>query len=160
MPQLTISQVARQVGLQPSAIRYYEKIGVLLPGQRISGRRRYDATVLYRLALIQRARQLGFTLREIRQLFFGFRSETRASKRWQNLSRKKLKELDALMAGIESMRSLLRKMTQNCHCATLDQCGKRIFQREYAPARREPVRTDRRPRRIELTASRRPPEYC
>jgi MerR family redox-sensitive transcriptional activator SoxR len=152
--QLTISQVARQVGLQPSAIRYYEKIGVLLPGQRISGRRRYDATVLYRLALIQRARQLGFTLREIRQLFFGFRSETHASKRWQNLSRKKLKELDALMAGIESMRSLLRKMTQNCHCATLDQCGKCIFQDEYADAQREPPKTNRRRMRTEAMAFR------
>ena len=125
------------MGLQPSAIRYYEKIGVLLPGERISGRRRYDATVFYRLAVIQRARQSGFTLEEIRQLFFGFRSETCASKRWQNLSRKKLKELDALMAGIDSIRGLLKRMMQNCHCATLDQCGKRIFQREYE---RQPMR--------------------
>ena len=132
MPQFTISEVGRRVGLQPSAIRYYEKISVLLPGQRVSGRRRYDATVFYRLAVIQRARQSGFTLQEIRRLFFGFRNEMRASKRWQILSRKKLKELDALMAGIESMRSLLKKMTQNCHCSTLDQCGRRIFQREYA----------------------------
>jgi MerR family transcriptional regulator, redox-sensitive transcriptional activator SoxR len=136
MPPFTISEVARRVGLQPSAIRYYEKIGVLLPGQRVSGRRRYDPTVLYRLAVIQRARQIGFSLKEIRQLFFGFRSETHASKRWQNLSRKKLKELDELMAGIESMRSLLKKMTQNCHCATLDQCGRRIFEREYADSSR------------------------
>jgi len=132
MPQFTISEVARRVGLQPSAIRYYEKIGVLLPGPRVSGRRRYDATVFYRLAVIQRARQIGFSLEEIRRLFFGFRSETRASIRWQNLSREKLKELDALLAGIESMRSLLKKMMQNCHCATLEQCGKRIFQRDYA----------------------------
>ena len=140
MPPFTISEVARRVGLQPSAIRYYEKIGVLLPGQRVGGRRRYDPTVLYRLAVIQRARQIGFSLKEIRQLFFGFRSETHASKRWQNLSRKKLKELDALMEGINSMRGLLRKMMQSCHCTTLDQCGKRIFQREYEDARRNSVR--------------------
>jgi MerR family redox-sensitive transcriptional activator SoxR len=73
MPQLTISEVARQVGLQPSAIRYYEQIGILLPAQRISGQRRYDATALHRLAVIQRARQTGFSLEEIRELFFGFR---------------------------------------------------------------------------------------
>ena len=131
MPQFTISEVARRVGLQPSAIRYYEKIGVLLPGLRISGRRRYDATVFYRLAVIQRARQSGFTLEEIRQLFFGFRGGTRASKRWQKMSRKKLKELDTLVAGIESMRNLLKKMMQVCHCTTLDQCGRGIFHREY-----------------------------
>ena len=82
-----ISEVARRVGLQPSAIRYYEMIGLLPPARRISGQRRYDTTVLYRLAVIQRARQVGFTLDEIRQLFFGFRSAARASKRWQKQCR-------------------------------------------------------------------------
>ena len=127
MPHLTISDVARQVGLQPSAIRYYEQIGILLPAQRISGQRRYDATVLYRLAVVQRARQIGFTLDEIRQLFFGFRNVTRASERWQMLSRRKLVELDSLMDGIKTVRRLLKKMMQNCRCDTLDQCGKGIF---------------------------------
>jgi len=127
MPQLTISEVARQVGLQPSAIRYYERIGILPPAQRISGQRRYDTTVLYRLAVIQWARQVGFTLEEIRQLFFGFRNVTRASERWQKLSRRKLVELDVLMDGIKTVRRLLEKMMQNCRCDTLEQCGKGIF---------------------------------
>jgi MerR family transcriptional regulator, redox-sensitive transcriptional activator SoxR len=127
MPQLTISEVARQVGLQPSAIRYYERIGILPPAQRISGQRRYDTTVLYRLAVIQWARQVGFTLEEIRRLFFGFRNVTRASERWQKLSRRKLVELDVLMDGIKTVRRLLKKMMQNCRCDTLEQCGKGIF---------------------------------
>jgi MerR family redox-sensitive transcriptional activator SoxR len=127
MPQLTISEVARQVGLQASAIRYYERIGILLPAQRISGQRRYDTTVLYRLAVIQRARQIGFTLEEIRQLFFGFRKVTKASERWQELSRRKLAELDGLMDGIKTMQRLLKKMMRNCRCESLDQCGKGIF---------------------------------
>ena len=127
MPQLTISDVARQVGLQPSAIRYYEQIGLLPPAQRMSGQRRYDTTALYRLAIIQRARQLGFTLDEIRGLFFGFRNVARASERWQTLSRKKLAELDGLMEGINSVRRLLKKMMRNCRCDTLEQCGKGIF---------------------------------
>ena len=127
MTQLTISEVARQVGLQASAIRYYERIGILLPAQRISGQRRYEPTVLYRLAVIQRARQIGFTLDEIRQLFFGFRNLTRASERWQKLSRRKLAELDGLMDGIKTVRRLLEKMMQNCRCDTLEQCGKGIF---------------------------------
>lgn len=127
MPQLTISEVAQQVGLQASAIRYYEQIGLLPPAQRMSGQRRYDTTALYRLAIIQRARQLGFTLDEIRHLFFGFRKVTRASERWQALSRRKLAELDGLMGGIKTVRRLLKKMMQNCQCDTLDQCGKSIF---------------------------------
>ena len=131
MPLLMISEVARQVGLQPSAIRYYEQIGLLPPARRMSGQRRYDATVLYRLAMVQRARQLGFTLDEIRQLFFGFRNVTRASERWRKLSQQKLTELDVLMAGIRTVRRLLKKMMQNCHCDTLDQCGKGIFRSGY-----------------------------
>ena len=69
MQRLTISQVAQQIRLRPSAIRYYERIGLLPPPQRVNGQRRYDRTVLYRLAIIQRARQLGFSLGEIRRLF-------------------------------------------------------------------------------------------
>jgi MerR family transcriptional regulator, redox-sensitive transcriptional activator SoxR len=127
MTEFTISEVARQVGVEPSAIRYYEQIGLLPPARRVSGQRRYDSTMLYRMAVLQRARQLGFTLDEIRQLFFGVRSGARASERWQQLSRRKMAELDDLMEGIESVRHLLRKMMKNCRCETLEQCGKEIF---------------------------------
>jgi MerR family redox-sensitive transcriptional activator SoxR len=127
MSALTISEVARQAGLRPSAIRYYEQIGLLPPAPRITGRRRYDTSIHYRLAILQRARQLGFTLDEIRQLFFGFGKPTRASERWRKLSRKKLVELDNLMDGIKEVRRLLQRMMQKCRCETMDQCGKGIF---------------------------------
>jgi DNA-binding transcriptional MerR regulator len=78
MSHLSISEVARHVGLRSSAIRYYEQLGILPPAERISGQRRYDRTVLYRLAVVQRARQAGFALDEIRALFFGFTSATPA----------------------------------------------------------------------------------
>jgi len=120
MPPLTISNVARQVGLQPSAIRYYERIGLLPRAERTSGQRRYDPTALYRLALIQRSRQLGFTLTEIRKLFFGFREAASASERWRKLSREKLAELDSQMDGIKTMRSLLERLARNCKCSTLN----------------------------------------
>jgi MerR family transcriptional regulator, redox-sensitive transcriptional activator SoxR len=126
MAQLTISQVARQVRLRPSAIRYYERIGLLPPAERRSGQRRYDPAVLYRLALIQRARQLGFTLAEIRCLFFGFRDITRPSERWRTLSQRKLAELDQLMDGIKAVRRVLTKLMTKCHCDSLDQCGKEV----------------------------------
>src|ERR1700735_979917 len=109
MPELSISEVAHQVGLRSSAIRYYEQIGLLPPPQRVGKQRRYDTTVLYRLAIIQRARQLGFTLGEIRELFFGFGKITRASARWQKLSQRKLAELDSLAAGIKAVSSLLKR---------------------------------------------------
>ena len=126
MAGLTISQIARQVDLRPSAIRYYEKIGILPAAQRSSGQRRYDETVLYKLAVIQRARLIGFSLEEIRHLFFGFRTNTPASVRWRKLSERKLAELETLVEHIQTIQGLLRRQG-NCKCAKLDQCGKGMF---------------------------------
>ena len=128
MPLMTISEVARQVGLQPSAIRYYEQIGILLPAPRISGQRRYDETTLYRLAVILQARRIGFTLKEIRELFFGFRRDAPPSERWKKLSQRKLTELEHLVEGIKAIQSVLQGAGR-CHCTSLDECGKGIFRK-------------------------------
>jgi MerR family redox-sensitive transcriptional activator SoxR len=126
MRALTITQVAKQFGLRSSALRYYEQIGILLPANRVSGRRRYDGAALRRLAVVQRARQLGFSLDEIRELFGGFRPGTPASQRWRELSKRKLVELDASVERIMIMQRLLRQM-DNCRCDALDECGAGIL---------------------------------
>lgn len=131
---LSISEVANQIGLRPSAIRYYEQIGILPPAHRISGQRRYDATALHRLVVIQRARQTGFTLTEIKQLFFGFRAGTPPSVRWQKLKKRKIVELDAKLEHIQSMRALLEQQGK-CRCAALEECGKKIFDKQCANGR-------------------------
>jgi MerR family redox-sensitive transcriptional activator SoxR len=126
MRALTITQVAKQFGLRSSALRYYESIGILLPPNRVSGRRRYDGAALHRLAVIQHARQLGFSLEEIRELFGGFRPGTPASQRWRELSQRKLTELEASVERIMVMQKLLRQMG-NCRCDVLDECGAGIL---------------------------------
>jgi MerR family redox-sensitive transcriptional activator SoxR len=130
MPLMTISDVARQVGLRPSAIRYYEQIGVLPRPQRISRQRRYDDAALYRLATLQRAREIGFTLDEIRKLFFGFRNGTPPSKRWKELSQRKLVELEKLMAGIKAIQQVLQSQGK-CGCASLEECGKGLLRGQF-----------------------------
>lgn len=147
MQLLSISQVARQVGLRPSAIRYYEQMGILLPAERRGGQRRYGPEVLYRLAIVQRARRTGFTLDEIRRLFFGFRKVTPASERWRKLSQQKLGELETMMSQIKEMRRLLQDMMTVCHCETLDQCGRGIFRSDYERKAPSMDRYPRRPRR-------------
>jgi MerR family transcriptional regulator, redox-sensitive transcriptional activator SoxR len=139
MPQLLISDVARQVGLKASAIRYYEQVGILPPPPRQGGQRRYDSTVLYRLAVVQRARQMGFTLEEIRQLFFGFRKATPASERWRKLSQRKLVDLKLLAAQIKEMQRLLQAMMEKCSCGALEQCGKGMFERHCAETAVKPL---------------------
>ena len=121
MSGLTIGQVARLAGLATSAIRFYEEAGLLPPPPRVNGRRRYDASVVQRLAVIQYGQQAGFKLDEIRALFFGFAAGTHPNVRWEELARRKLDELQAQRARIEMMEGLLREGL-GCGCLTIEQC--------------------------------------
>jgi MerR family redox-sensitive transcriptional activator SoxR len=125
--QWSISEIGRQVGLRASAIRYYEQIGILERARRVSGQRRYDQRVLYRLAVVRRAQDAGFTLDEIRQLFFGFSQSTPISQRWKKIAERKLAELDARIEQIQSMRRLLKKLESCCECETEERCGAGIM---------------------------------
>ena len=139
MSRFTISQVARQMRLRPSAIRYYEKLGLLPHPERVSGRRRYDAVALCRLAVIQQARQAGFRLHEIRTLFFGFRPTIPAGARWRRLADLKLAELHNLARQIRSMQRLLQRMQSKCRCQTLEICGRSILAKGIHGAIRPPL---------------------
>jgi MerR family transcriptional regulator, redox-sensitive transcriptional activator SoxR len=123
---LAISDVARVFGLRTSAIRYYEQIGILPPAVRKNGQRRYDNSVLFRLAVVQRARETGFTLEEIRELFFGFPPGTRPPKRWHQLSQRKIAELRDRMKRLKLMETLLKRV-EDCRCDALDECGEKLL---------------------------------
>jgi MerR family transcriptional regulator, redox-sensitive transcriptional activator SoxR len=124
---LAISDVARVFGLRTSAIRYYEQIGILPPAMRKNGQRRYDNSALFRLAVVQRARETGFTLEEIRELFFGFPPGTPPLKRWHRLSHRKIAELRDRMKRLKLMETLLKRV-ETCRCDALDECGDKILQ--------------------------------
>jgi DNA-binding transcriptional MerR regulator len=81
--------------------------------------------------MVQRARATGFTLDEIKELFFGFREGTPPSVRWEKLRKRKLVELDAMLDRVQSMRSLLNQQGK-CRCAALEECGKKIFEKQCA----------------------------
>ena len=125
--RMTIGQVAKEGGLRASAIRLYEKSGLLPKAPRSGGQRRYDRSILERLAVLERAKDCGFTLDEIRLLFHGFRSDTPLSKRWHELASRKIAELDALTARIAVMRDLLER-AQRCQCLDAQECGRRILE--------------------------------
>jgi MerR family transcriptional regulator, redox-sensitive transcriptional activator SoxR len=126
MEEFAIGEVARRVGIRASAIRYYESVEVLPAPQRINGRRRYDARVFDRLAVIQMAQQAGFTVAELQTLFNGFTTETTASARWEVLARQKLVEVDALMRRVQAMKGILEEILLRCRCLTLDECAQCI----------------------------------
>jgi MerR family redox-sensitive transcriptional activator SoxR len=125
MSQMTIGEVAHRAGIRTSAIRYYERAGLLPHPQRINGHRRYEPDVLQKIALIHFAQRAGLTVREIRALFYEFPADTPASARWHSVSTQKLKEVEALLAKVTMMKSLLESTLQ-CECPTLDDCASRM----------------------------------
>lgn len=139
-PRVTIGQLAREAGIRPSAVRYYESLGLLPEPARRSGRRDYTDGAVAHLAVVQFALATGFTLRETRQLVRGFASGTTAGARWRALAEVKLREIDTLIAQAEAMKELLTRMSR-CQCETLLQCGRGL-------ARTRENWIDRRPRKI------------
>jgi MerR family redox-sensitive transcriptional activator SoxR len=123
---MTIGQAAKLAGLRASAIRFYEKAGLLPKPVRASGQRRYDQTILERLAVLEFAKDCGFTLAECRQLFNGFRDHAPLSRRVQGLAGKKIAELNALAVRVTVMKQLLEN-AQSCRCLDLPECGRRIL---------------------------------
>lgn len=120
---MTIGELAARVGIAASAIRFYEKAGLITPPARIRGRRVYGSDSLNQIALIVFAKETGFTLDEIKVLLRGFPRSTPASIRWQKMARRKSLELDRALARITAMRAMLKSVLA-CRCSSLEQCAR------------------------------------
>jgi MerR family redox-sensitive transcriptional activator SoxR len=121
-PQVTIGEVAAKAALAASAIRYYERTGLLKQPLRKNGRRIYSDEVLHQLVIIEFAKETGFTLSETKLLLHGFPENTPASARWRKMASEKIRELDVALAKTKAMRDMLEAIT-SCRCRKLDQCA-------------------------------------
>jgi MerR family transcriptional regulator, redox-sensitive transcriptional activator SoxR len=138
--RIGISEVAQATGLQSSALRYYEKVGLITPVARSSGRRQYDRSVLRRLAVIALLQEAGFTIAEVGQLLD---AETGHDK-WRSMAEQKLAELDAHLTRITTAREVLVAAVE-CDCSGVDTCelvdarrGRhRTLVQELSPPRRD-----------------------
>lgn len=117
---MRIGEVASRSGFSPSAIRYYESVGVLPEPERVAGRRHYEPDVLRRLEILAIAQRAGFSLEEIKGLFA--EDGGHAGTALRRLATRKIDDLEALIANAEAMRDWLRA-AQSCDCATLDACA-------------------------------------
>jgi len=101
---LLIGELSRRTGLATSALRYYERVGLLTPDGRASGRRYYGPASGERIALIRLCQDAGFTLAEIRS-FVAIGSRRQRS--WRRLMKAKLLELEASIAQAKRAKSLI-----------------------------------------------------
>jgi MerR family redox-sensitive transcriptional activator SoxR len=123
MSSMSIGQVAQICGLAPSAIRYYEKAGLLPKPMRVSRQRRYGAEMIGRLRLLQVAREAGFSIAETRTFVAGFSATTPPAIRWRTLAERKLEEIETQMTRLRRMKVLLESGS-HCQCLSVEDCAR------------------------------------
>ena len=122
---MKIGTLAANAGLNASAIRYYEKIGLLPSPARASGQRRYSSESLDRVLIIKFAGEMGFSLDEIRIFLNGIRETAPVGPRWKKLAARKILELRELVARARRLEKLMHGLS-HCHCSSLHECVQRL----------------------------------
>ena len=119
---LTVGEVASRSGFASSAVRYYEKEGLLTARRTEGGQRRYERSVLRRLAFIRAARNIGLGLDEIRSELARLpRSRTPTVADWNRISRGWRRRLDGQIEALVALRDGLESCI-GCGCLSLGRC--------------------------------------
>lgn len=133
MKSMKIGEVAKLSGTGIETIRFYEREGLLLePERRPSGYRQYDEATVERLEYIRRAKELGFTLAEIKELLdLSFAHSICDHIRQRAES--KLLDVESKIRNLQQMRRSLRKIVERCRINdTTDDCP--LFHKPIKPS--------------------------
>jgi Cu(I)-responsive transcriptional regulator len=112
---MNIGDASERSGLPAKTIRYYEDIGLLKPGRAGNGYRDYSVPDIHRLRFLQRARSLGFSVEECRQLLSLYGDSHRASADVKAIAEAKLSEIDRKVKELMELRATLKHLVRNCH---------------------------------------------
>ena len=120
--ELTIGELSARSGVAPSALRFYEAQGLIAAGRTSGNQRRYDRSVLRRVALIQAGRAAGIRLERIRAALDGLPTRRTPTRRdWEQLSRGWRDDLDRQIATLQALRSRLTTCI-GCGCLSIEAC--------------------------------------
>jgi MerR family redox-sensitive transcriptional activator SoxR len=124
MPEATLSigEVAEKARVSVSAIRYYERNGLLPEAERVGGQRRFTGEVVQRLGVIDVAKRAGFSLDEVGALLASIDEGMPAHEQLRALAARKLPEVEALVERAQGMRDWLA-VASDCRCESLEACG-------------------------------------
>ncbi|NQV47760.1 MAG: Cu(I)-responsive transcriptional regulator [Rhodospirillaceae bacterium] len=113
---MNIGYVAEQTGVPAKTIRYYEEVGLIPPTRRAeNGYRDYSDTDVETLRFIQRARRLGFSIKDVGNLLNLWHDKNRASGDVKQFALTHIKEIEERIEELESIRQTLIKLTNDCH---------------------------------------------
>ena len=111
---MNIAIASEKSGLPPKTIRYYEDIGLVHPERAGNGYRVYLESDIHKLTFLQRARGLGFSVEDCRQLLSLYEDRNRASGDVKRVAQSRLEEIDTKLAELKSLRDTLAKLTVSC----------------------------------------------
>lgn len=118
-----IGALAKSSGCSVQTIRWYEQAGLLPPPQRTEGGRRlYDEKTAARLAFIRHARELGFSLDEIRELLTLTDDPDQSCNAADHIARRHLAEIEDRIARLSALRTELKRMIRTCHGGRIAEC--------------------------------------
>ena len=112
---MNIGQASERSGLPAKTIRYYEEIGLIRPDRALNGYRDYGDADIHRLAFLQRARALGFSIEECRQLMDLYDDRYRASHDVREIAAAHVAAIDLKLRELEAMRATLSRLIHACH---------------------------------------------
>ena len=111
-----ISEAAVRSRLPTKTIRYYEEAGLIAPAARTAnGYRDYSERDVHVLHFVQRARSLGFTMEDCRDLLSLYNDTRRSSAKVKALATRRLAEIERKLAELESLRAVLKDLIDRCH---------------------------------------------
>ena len=120
--ELSIGEVSTRSGVAPSALRFYEREGLIAATRTDGNQRRYDRAVLRRIAFIQAGRAAGIPLAEINAALARLPAGRIPSRRdWERLSNRWRADLDERIATLEALRDRLTTCI-GCGCLSIDKC--------------------------------------
>src|SRR6266852_1932169 len=124
MKSLTIGHLADASGVNLETVRYYERRGLLpKPPRSVSGYRLFPIEAVQRLRFIQRAKELGFSLKEIGELLSLRMSPTTTTAAIRAKADAKITDIKSKIRTLESMEKTLRKLTKSCTgCGPIAEC--------------------------------------
>ena len=143
-PRLPIGALSRQTGCNIETIRYYHKIGLLPePARSEGGHRLYGRGHLMRLGFVRRARELGFTLDEIRALLHLAEDRDRPCAEARDVAAAHLTDVRAKIADLQAMERVLADTVARCADGTLPDCP--LIETLFGSAALPPDQNDQKP---------------
>jgi MerR family transcriptional regulator, redox-sensitive transcriptional activator SoxR len=122
LSELSIGEVSERSGVAASALRFYERRGLIASTRTDGNQRRYERAVLRRIAFIQAGRAAGVSLADIRSALAGLPTRrTPSRKDWERLSNRWRDDLDARIATLRALRERLTTCI-GCGCLSIDKC--------------------------------------